>query len=114
MEMTVQVVGVEKRNDDGSSRQALLKGCKRGEQLQLVRDYGNRQNKNAVMVCRVGGRQIGYLSSWIAEQVAQDIDKGKSVVAMVATVSGGGWLFKRKRNVDVTISVKNRRAGKSA
>ena len=57
-----KVVGVTHRNDDGTSRQAIIRRCSQLEQLDLVRQKDNPHDPNAMMVCQSSGEQLGYLS----------------------------------------------------
>jgi len=54
-----KVVGVSHENDDGSSRQAIIRKCKPLEKLDLDHDEGNPHDPNAVRVCRENGGQLG-------------------------------------------------------
>lgn len=56
------MVGVSYDNDDGTSRQAIIRWCQEGEKIKLVRDPSNRYDPDAVKVCRITGEQIGFLS----------------------------------------------------
>jgi hypothetical protein len=58
-----QVHGVKFKNDDGSSRQQIIKACSVGEELDLVPEPDNRYDSDAVKVCRQNGQQLGYLPS---------------------------------------------------
>jgi hypothetical protein len=58
-----QVHGVTFKNDDGSSRQRIIKECSVGEVIELVPEPDNRYDSDAVKVCRQNGDQLGYLPS---------------------------------------------------
>ena len=86
------VKGVTYQNLDWSSRQDIIKGCKQGDKLTLVREPDNQYDGNAVKVCviseeksgflskilgpKVVARQLGYLSKYVASKLAPLMDKG--------------------------------------
>lgn len=93
-----KVRGVTATNDDGSDRQKIVRCCKPGEMLSLVREPKNRYDRNAVAVYRKGGwllgvQQIGYLSEDLAEEFAARLDSGERIEARVSEVTGGGGSF---------------------
>ena len=55
-----QVHGIYHKNDDGSSRQQIIKDCYEGEELRLVPEPNNPVDPNAVKICRKNGEQLGY------------------------------------------------------
>ena len=68
------IVGVTHTNDDGSDRQKIIKKCWVGETLNLIRDYENPYDKNAIKVCRESGEQLGWINKDVAENFAVAID----------------------------------------
>lgn len=86
-----KVVGVTHRNDDGTKRQKIIKRCRRREPVQLIHDVQNQYDPNAIMVCRVAGKQLGFLNAELAETVVQSAAKEQRYSAFVAAVTGGGW-----------------------
>lgn len=59
----LQVHGITHRNDDGSSRQRIIRECAVGEELELVPEPDNPYDSDAIKVCRKTGEQLGYLPS---------------------------------------------------
>ena len=55
-----QVHGIYHKNYDGSSRQAIIRRCRTGEELLLVPEPTNRYDSDAVKICRNNGEQVGY------------------------------------------------------
>ena len=55
------VVGESHDNEDGTSRQQIIRGCRAGEPIRLVLEPYNPYDKRAVKVCRQSGEQVGYL-----------------------------------------------------
>jgi hypothetical protein len=70
-----QVHGISFKNDDGSSRQKIIKDCYEGEELVLIPEPDNRFDPGAVKICRKNGEQLGY---WPSEggRLADDLAKG--------------------------------------
>lgn len=105
-----KVRGVSHENPDGSRRQALIKRCRAGQELVLVREPDNEHDENAVMVCTKGGflrrsRQLGYLSEDLAAQLADELDAGRRIVVTVQEVTGGGGALWWKKNYGLNIII---------
>jgi HIRAN domain len=83
----VAVVGVTKTNADDSSRQSILSKTKSGEAIDLVREYDNKFDKNAVAVINRKGEQLGYLPT--GDRMAIHIDLGGKYSAVVKKITGG-------------------------
>ena len=107
-----KVVGVSHKNDDGTSRQKLIRRLKEGEQLDVLRDPDNKYDRNAIVVCAKFGilrrrKQLGFLSAELAEEYAPLLDAGGRIDAEVSSVTGGGgWLWWKKLyglNIRVTV-----------
>ncbi len=63
-----KIVGVTFSNANGTSRQSLLGQCRLSERVQLIPEPTNRQDPNAVKVCRLSGAQLGYLRRELADE----------------------------------------------
>jgi hypothetical protein len=72
-----RIAGISKCNDDGTSRQSLLRECKQFDMLMLARDPENQYDAGAVAVMDEKQRQLGYLPHEVAEQIAPEMDKGR-------------------------------------
>lgn len=82
------IVGESHHNDDGISRQFLIKKLKTGNVIYLVREPENPYDANAIRVdCKHGC--IGYLSREHASQIAPVMDGGERLRAEVANIWGG-------------------------
>lgn len=57
---SMRVAGVSYTNEDGSSRQEILKKTQQGDVVRLVEDYGNTHDETAIAVYTIHG-QIGYI-----------------------------------------------------
>jgi len=80
------VAGESHRNEDGSSRQEILKRVQPGEKIRLVPAPDNPFDHLAVEVRRQNGEQIGYLPA--GHGLTAPITAG-NVDAHVAEVTGG-------------------------
>lgn len=62
------VAGVTFKNDNGTSRQAIIKKyCNIGDEVNLIPEPTNKHDPNAVKVCLQDGKQIGYLRDIVAD-----------------------------------------------
>jgi hypothetical protein len=57
-----RVHGITHKNQDGTSRQKIIKSCSEGEELFLIPEPDNRFDAGAVKICRRDGEQLGYWS----------------------------------------------------
>ena len=90
-ELRSKVVGVTKRNDDGSDRQRLIARCLSGDRLELRPEHDNPYDEYAVAVCRADGAQIGYLGSHLSEEIWKKIVRdGLDVRVKITNLTGGG------------------------
>jgi len=96
-----KVVGVSHINRNGSSRQAIIRRCSIGEELSLVREPTNPVDPNAIKIVRVNGEQLGYISAYIASDLASDIDKGAIVRCRISGLTGSDEEW---RGVNIEIS----------
>lgn len=84
-----KVVGVSKDNDDGSSRQEIIKReVEEDDQLGLELEPDNEFDKNAVKVLSRNGNQIGYLKRDLAEKVHPALENNTEVHVKASWVNG--------------------------
>ena len=87
-----KLVGVTKKNRDGSDRQKLIRKCqqkgKRFEQLELENEEDNPVDPNAVAVKRANGDQLGYLNADLAAEVMEKSGKGHRYAVYIADIRG--------------------------
>lgn len=88
----LKVSGVTHFNKDGTNRQDLLKKCKAGQKVKLVREPDNPYDKFAIAVFTEEGQQIGYLPKGDVK-LAIHIDRGGRVKANIKTITGGPGLL---------------------
>lgn len=81
----MQVHGITHKNDDGTSRQQIIKRCRDGEEVLLVREPENRFDSGAIKICRKNGEQLGY---WPADggRTASDLARGWTYRATIDEV----------------------------
>ena len=84
-----KVVGVSQANDDGSSRQEIIRSSvQENDILTLQREPDNPYDDHAVKVLNLQAEQIGYLSREVASRVSFALDNEVDVVARASWVSG--------------------------
>lgn len=99
-----KVVGVTKKNEDGSKRQEVIAGCKVGELVLLIRESENPYDSNAIAVYHSSRKQIGFIAADLAEQLAPDLDSGQTISARISDLTGG-TPEKPSRGVNLEIAV---------
>jgi hypothetical protein len=87
-----KIAGVSHQNDDGVSRQRIIASCRLGEELELVRDHHNPIDPNAVRILRRNGEQLGYVTAYLAKDLAPAIDHGTPIRVRISDLTGGGEL----------------------
>ena len=102
---TIKVVGESFDNEDGTSRQKIIKRTNIGDPVSLIREPDNRYDKNAVGVHVIGKGQIGYVSRENAEWIADVLDSGKDVSTKIKYIRKTGRLFERKFGVVVDMTI---------
>jgi len=81
--LDVRVEGIRYENRDIVALQAAP-----GQQVDLVRDYDNRVDRNAISV-RLLGRDMGYIPREVAQILAPEIDTGTQLGATVLSIESG-------------------------
>ena len=99
-----KVVGVTKKNEDGSKRQEVIAGCKVGELVVLIRESENPYDSNAIAVYHSSRKQIGFIAADLAEQLAPDLDSGQTISSRISDLTGG-TPEKPSRGVNLEITV---------
>lgn len=84
-----KVVGVSKDNEDGSSRQDIIRReVAEDDKLQLLAEPDNPYDPNAVKVLSKLGNQIGYLSKEMAETILPAIKNETEIHVTAKWVNG--------------------------
>lgn len=103
----VKLVGVTRRNANGSNRQTLIRSCHPGEFLSLEPEPDNPADENAIRVCKREGDQIGYIPADTARIMQQRARARNTSIedrykAVVNNIHGGSG---SKRSIGITVSV---------
>ena len=106
MSFFTKIAGVTFRNPDGSSRQRIIKECRVGEALLLIREPDNPIDKFAVKVVRGNGQQLGYLGRNIAREgdrsgIAYRMDRGDKYLCRISDITGGGAGLSYGVNIEI-------------
>lgn len=83
-----KVVGVTKRNEDGTNRQEILEMCSDGDELNLERDPYNEYDENAIEVWTDFGEQIGFLKKELASELARLMDDNYLISCVISEITG--------------------------
>lgn len=106
-EVLVGVRGESFTNDDGSSRQDIIRTLRVGMSMQLVADPLNPFDRHAVKVMTPQGHQVGFLPSDARD--ADTVLKGEPITATVHAMHGGtNWLQRLlgKRSVGLVLRLR--------
>lgn len=86
-----EIVGVTYENDDGASREEIVRMCGRMEPLSLAREPDNPHDPNAVSVERLDtGEQLGHVGRFMAKHICEDWDAGCGFTAFFVGFTGKG------------------------
>lgn len=102
----VGVKGESHLNEDGSSRQEVIKLLRVGESVKLVPDPTNLHDRWAVKVLTENNQQIGWLPSDARD--ADALVKGEPIFATVHALRGGTNWFNRligKKFIGVVLAI---------
>lgn len=83
-----KVVGVTFNNDDGTSRQAIVKACKPGDDI-IFKPVPTTEYPDAVGVFNKQGQQLGHLSQGVADEIKNEYGYNPMSVT-VSNITGGG------------------------
>lgn len=84
-----KVVGVSKKNENGTSRQEIIKKeVAEGDKLRLEAEPLNPYDPNAIKVLSKGRNQIGYLNKALAEKVKPALVNETEIHVTVKWVNG--------------------------
>ncbi|MBQ8965886.1 hypothetical protein [Ruminococcus sp.] len=86
-EFHTKVAGVTFKNDDGSDRQKIVKKCKEGQAVYF-RPVPTEEHPKAIGVFTSGGKQLGHVSSSIADDLIFLYPNNPAKVT-IANITGG-------------------------
>lgn len=84
-----KLAGTEHANEDGVSRQAILRHCALFEPLRLQHEPTNPYDSNAIAVFRENGQQLGYLPRQMAARIVSEGRLGCRYVAAIQSLGPG-------------------------
>jgi hypothetical protein len=84
-----KIVGVTRKNEDGTIRQELLEALETGEVVTLERDPFNEYDENAIEVHNAYGEQLGFLGKRLAADLSPKLDSGMQASCVVTEVTNG-------------------------
>jgi len=91
MSIKTKIVGVTRKNSDGTKRQDLLEMLKRHREKELVLmpEPDNPASDHAIAVYDRTGDQLGYLKDDLAEELFDELQEIGTAYAEVLEVTGG-------------------------
>jgi hypothetical protein len=111
----LQVHGIYHRNEDGSSRQKIIRSCHPGDPLALVPEPENKYDPDAIKVCRPDGAQLGYVPSGHSSKLSNELAIGwtfRVTADEVFTADRPGYVGCRIRLDVLTMSERTERRKK--
>lgn len=87
----IGITGESFPNDDGTSRQEILRRCRVGELVILIH-VPCSQDIYAVKVCRSNGEQIGWIPQWASAEFAEFIKRNIRQDAEIAKILPGQYI----------------------
>jgi len=103
----VAIKGVSKKNEDGISRQKIIKSVKVGDKVFFTAEPTNPHDRWAVSVFVKEDKQIGYLPSDARD--ASTVLKGEPIRGTIIGLRGGtNWFFRfylRKKYIGVVVEL---------
>lgn len=82
-----KVVGVTFNNDNGTSRQAILKGCRSGEDV-IFRPVPTKDYPDAIGVFNSKGQQLGHVNAELAKELKEKYPTNPMSVT-ISEITGG-------------------------
>lgn len=84
-DVKLKVVGVNFKNDDGTSRQDIIGRLTQKAEITLLREPSNKYDKYAIMVL-ADGKQIGYIGKEYAKIISPMMDAGSLAIASISEI----------------------------
>ncbi len=83
-----KVVGVTFNNDDGTSRQNIIKSCKVGDDI-ILKPVPTKEYPDAIGVFNNCGQQLGHLKAELAAEIKNKYGYNPMSVS-ISNITGGG------------------------
>ena len=103
-EFHTKVVGVTFNNDNGTSRQAILRGCRVGEDI-IFKPVPTKEYPDAIGVFNARGQQLGHISAELAQELKTKYPTNPMKV-VIAGLTGGESDKSYGCNLHITIYAK--------
>lgn len=87
-DFNTKVVGVTFGNDNGTSRQEIIKGCKAGEDI-IFKPVPTAEYPDAIGVFNKRGQQLGHLNAELAAEMKNKYPNNPMSVT-INNITGGG------------------------
>ena len=87
-DFNTKVVGVTFGNDDGTSRQEIIKSCKSGDDI-ILKPVPTTEFPDAIGVFKKDGKQLGHINADLAAELKERYPNNPMSVS-VANITGGG------------------------
>ena len=97
-----KISGVSFANDDGVSRQKVIKKLRTGEKITAKREYHNPHDEYAIALFSSRGHQIGFIPDGMTESYYDVLDRG---LRLDITVKQIYWVPEEKiRGVEIEVT----------
>lgn len=83
-------------------RQNHISNAWEGQKVFLVREPGNKYDKNAVLATLENGNDLGYIGKDNSEWIAEIIDGGRPIEAKIKVIIGG---YGNKKSLGVILEI---------
>ena len=70
------------------NRSVVALSAQIGQRVELIRDYDNEIDRNAIMI-HLSGREMGYIPRDVAQVLAPEIDAGANLEATIVSLTKG-------------------------
>lgn len=84
-----KLIGVTHKNEDGTSRQDILKYSCSDERLLMEREPTNPYDSKAIKVINLQGEQLGQSNKELAQRLTPWLDAGRKFDVFIRQITGG-------------------------
>jgi len=74
-----------------SKHQEVIDDLREGDQLVLKREPNNSYDSNAIQIQSKNGKQLGYVKTELAAELAEELDAQKEIQCKVLMITGQGY-----------------------
>lgn len=76
----IYIAGIQYKNDDGTDRQLIIKKCRKGEELLLVRT-SSKYDDCGIRICRKNGECLGWVPAKFSYEFTSEMERGIEISA---------------------------------